>query len=219
MAFNINEFKGNVNNFGRTALFDVEFTLPPFLNGIIDPRELSFRASSVNAPGVFLETTAKRRAGTSHVEFFPFSVGFNDLTVAFLCDDQGKIINLFKEWVNYIFPIDDEGGPSNYRVAYRSQYTSTITIRSYSEHASAEGNPIPTLEYKFFDAFPERVADVQFNWGSFNEILTQQIEFKYRTYKPSRINAEIYDVASQRPSPRNNQSVYPVANREVDTEF
>jgi len=182
MAFNVTSFIDNakkLNGFSRSNHFEVELTLPSFLSNKYSTN-LSLAAVSVNLPGVSLDSSIVRRGSTTFKESFPINVNYSDLNISFLSDGQGQILNLFKDWIDFIFPVANVESASipgkSVSVPYRNEYTSVLSIN----HFNSEGKKI--MKYTFHDAWPEKTGDIPFNWGAFNEIVTLPVDFKYTYY-------------------------------------
>jgi hypothetical protein len=181
MSFNVEAFRNRFRP-ARATMFEVEFTLPPTLSrSMQDAEKLTFHASAANIPSMQIETMSRRRSTVTYQEWFPTNINFNDLTVSFLCDEDGQIIKLFRDWMDIIFPSSDSPGNGNFLVAYKSDYVApVVTIRTFA--ASGE----VSNEYLFRDVFPERLGDIPLNWGSENDMMSLQVEFKYRMYEQAK---------------------------------
>jgi hypothetical protein len=188
MSFNVSEFLKNAQGhggFGRTAHFEIQLTLPSFLknntkyNGLAD--HLTLSAVSANLPGVSIDAAVTRRGSTSFKESYPINVTYSDLSVSFLSDGEGLVLNLFKDWIDFIFPTADSESSHNARslvIPYRQEYATTITLKHFSPDAANKS----IMKYTFHEIFPEKIGDVPFNWGAFNDIVTLPVDFKYTYY-------------------------------------
>jgi hypothetical protein len=215
MAFNINQFKQSAagkNIFSRSAHYQMEVTLPPALRNKYKSENLTFSIATTNIPGYMIETTAIRRSGTSQSEYFPIGVSFGDLTMTVLSDGKAEMLNLFRDWQSLIFEVGGLNGTASaenafrgnsYRVAYRPDYQSFITLRHYDQ----EGTEI--IHYNFFEAFPYAVSDMSLSWGAFNEVLTIPVVFKYRYYTTGSPSLTPAGVGSSQPSKVSNKSILP----------
>lgn len=184
MAFKTSEFVAHAagrNGFSRKAHYQVEIQLPSFLAAQYPGGDLiTFSAVSANIPAVNLETFKLKRGTNSYNEWYPYNVNYGDLSIDFLGDGEGKILTLFNEWINKIYPIAT-GSANQFIVPYKDEYVSPIlTVK----HFDPEGRTIAV--YIFKDAFPERTGEINFNWGAFNDITTLNIEFKYDFYTMNR---------------------------------
>ena len=181
-TFNIQDFTSKIkgkNGFSRTAHFQFTIVLPQFLKTKYNAEHLTLLAVSSNLPSNTLETTELRRTTISNKEPFPTNISFGDLSVTFLSDGQGKTISVFREWMEYIFPTNDN---TTFRVPYKADYSSVATII----HFDPEGGKI--IEYKFEETFPKAVGSIPMNWGSFNDVVTLSIDFEYTMYSITNFN-------------------------------
>lgn len=202
--FNIQDFKSNLKSVGRTAHFKVDISLPQFLISKYGREDLSIRAMAVNIPGVTIETIQTRRGATNTIESFPVNKSFTDLGVSFICDAEGKTLSIFEDWINFIFPTQNEYSKNKHRVAYRNDYISpTISITCYDIH----GNP--SIEYIFTNAYPVRKNDVNLNWGSLDDMMVLNVDFKYTTYQKRAISSNGKPVGTTQTATRNNLPITP----------
>lgn len=179
MPFNAQEFVTKLsgkNGVSRRTHFQLEIVLPNFLKNRYDLDHLTIMAVSANIPSINLDTVQLRRSTVSIKETFPTNVSFGDLSVTFFSDGQGKTLTIFKDWLNYIFPINFSADNNAFRVPYKSDYSTVATIT----HFDPEGSPI--VKYKFNELYPAGVQDIQMNWGAFEDIVTLSADFKYTTY-------------------------------------
>jgi len=194
MAFNISDFINNASGrkaFSRSAHFQLQIVLPPALSDNYSAKNLTFSVASANIPGIGIDTTAVRRGGTSQLEYFPINVTFGDLNMMVLSDGQAEMLNLFKDWLASIYMVGGLNGTAqgpnafmgnSYRVSYREDYQATISLTHYNP----EGDEI--VKYTFYEAFPERVSDMNLSWAALNEVLSIPVTFKYRYYTTNSPN-------------------------------
>lgn len=162
----------------RRVHFDVLMSAPSCLldKYSYSTNMFALTAVSTNIPTVSLDNTVIRRGTVSNKEAFPTNVSFGDLSITFYSDDQGHNLTIFKDWIECIFPVKSGKSTDTFSVPYKADYVTDIEIKHYDPF----GKILTT--YKFEEAFPETIADVPLNWGSFNDIVTQSIDFKYSKY-------------------------------------
>ena len=114
---------------------------------------------------------------------FPTNVSFGDLSTTIYSDGQGKTLTLFKDWLDYIFPVNFTNNNGAFRVPYKSTYATTATIT----HFNPEGEPI--VRYKFEELYPVGIQDIPLNWGAFEDVVTLQADFKYSTYSAESLSS------------------------------
>lgn len=183
MAFKVQEFiskLGQKNGISRRTHFEIDFTLPSFLKKY-DKDHLTVMAVSANIPALNLDTTQIRRSTVSYNESFPTNVSFGDLSVTFFSDGQGQSLTIFKEWMNYIFPINFRQNNTAFRVPYKSEYTSVSNITHYDTQG------IPIVKYTFEEVYPISIQDISMNWGALDDIVTVSAAFKYTSYSAKNV--------------------------------
>lgn len=210
MAFNINDFKQNANQYEilRNNRFDVNVTIPQILQGtsIITgggststddiARLMTFRAEQFKAPGITLDTKNAYRYGMGSYQKMPFSGRYTDNTLTFISDGYGLIWNFWYQWIDSIFNFagnDNAFGSGiggfntlpSYQVEYKDKYATLISVKIYDVKAQE----VQTIN--MYDAYPVSLNDVQLNWASKNEPLriTVGITFKEFTIERSTVSA------------------------------
>jgi len=194
MAFNVSTFLQNAQKhggFGRSAHFEIVLTLPEILQKkykLLNDH-LTLSAVSANLPGVSIDAAVTRRGSISFKESYPINVTYSDLSVGFLSDGDGIVLNLFKDWIDFIFPTADSESKYNARslvVPYRQEYATTMILKHFSPEVDKNGANKSIMTYTFHEAFPEKIGDVTFNWAAFNDIITLPVDFKYTYYTQTK---------------------------------
>lgn len=209
MAFNIQDFVSKLsgkNGISRRTHFQFEIVLPRFLQSKYNSEHFTLMAVSTNIPSVNIDTTQVRRSTVSYKETFPVNVSFGDLSVTFFSDGEGKTLSAFKEWLDYIFPVNFTYDSNAFRVPYKSDYSTKAVIT----HFDPEGKPI--VKYTFDEVYPAGVQDISMNWGAFEDIVTLQADFKYTVYKIENLqtNAKKFDPVNTSPAPNNRLPQSPI---------
>ena len=147
MPFDLETFKSHLSKTGTlpTNKFEVDIEIPRVLwntevlvNNLRRPQvtfgeTLSFRAESVRAPGVTLQTTAVNRYGYGPQQRFPYNANFTDSSMTFIADKQSLIWIFFYNWLNNVFAYTSLDSPNtesylNYRSNYMYDYAVKIKI-------------------------------------------------------------------------------------------
>lgn len=168
---------GKINNFiselkqnsvARTNLFDVTITPPKVLAGTAAARKISLFAEGAQLPGINIQTDSSiKRFGYGPQDNMPHSSQTNDITLNFIGDGKGEVYKFFYRWMQGIVRSDYEvpsgkvglGGLAPYEVAFREDYETTISIKTYDE----QGETI--IDYELLKAFPKNLPDVTLNWS------------------------------------------------------
>lgn len=203
--FNVSNFVSamntTLNGIGRRTNFRMSFTLPPSLSQYSSL--LPIVTVSSNVPPIGTNSIPIRRGTTNYEENFPYNIVFGDLSCTFLSDGKGQVLKMLNDWITTIYPVE---GADRFRVAYRSDYVAPVATL---EHFDTQGNLIVT--YEFRDVYPERVSDLSFSWGAFDDIVQIPVEFKYSYYKIKRPETQpsTQTDAPQQPAQRTGYSVRP----------
>ena len=179
--YNINNMKSNISRLGvmLSSHYDIEiqpeagslvrglFNQPP-LNGKIDPRDFTIRATKVTVPGKTIKTTTAKPFGVDYEH--PTEKSFDKtLRITFLNDASNLLRNFFYNWQNLI--VDEFG---NHR--FRDEYACTIRIKANIK-MSLSVNSLRSI-YSFRSAFPRTVTGNEFTSAQPNPI-EFDVEFDY----------------------------------------
>lgn len=180
--YNINNMKSNISRLGvmLSSHYDIEiqpeagslvrglFNQPP-LNGKIDPRDFTIRATKVTVPGKTIKTTTAKPFGVDYEH--PTEKSFDKtLRITFLNDASNLLRNFFYNWQNLI--IDEFG---NHR--FRDEYACTIRIQSEYQNVPKRQVRSGAI-YSFRSAFPRTVTGNEFTSAQPNPI-EFDVEFDY----------------------------------------
>ena len=188
MAFNISEFKSQLNAKGgpaRTAHYLVRITQPSGLVGssTINVDDLTFFCDSAQLPGVSFGTDNIKHSGYGVQEARPYEVLFEPFSTTFIGDSQGRILQYFHDWVKYInnFPIESSGGiggTSNRRntFSYPVDYYTRVQVLTYDN----TGEQIK--QYTLENAYPVTVGTVDVNWNNMDGLVSIPITFQYHSW-------------------------------------
>jgi hypothetical protein len=141
----------------------------PPLNGKIDSRDFSIRASKVTLPGKTITTTTAKPYGVDYEH--PIQKTFDkSLRITFLNDASNLLRNFFYNWQNLI--INEFG---NHR--FRNEYACTIRIASEYQNDPKRQVRFGSI-YSFRSAFPRVVTGNEFTSAQPNPI-EFDVEFDY----------------------------------------
>lgn len=209
MGFKLSDFvakaAGN-NGFSRRTHYSIDILLPQALAKKYDSKLISLMAISTNIPRVGLDTTTVRRGTTTNLETFPTGINFGDLSISFLSDGSGHVMNFMHDWMSIIIPTSGSNEGSNFKIAYKAEYVTKMFVKHYDP----EGNVI--AEYEFSEVYPESIGDIPMNWGAYDDIVIVPAEFKYTLMKPKAITlkSSTTPVGSDKPSLRTGLPVTPI---------
>jgi hypothetical protein len=192
MPFSIDDFKSTLERNGgllKNNRFLVRIPTPTILSGrsvggvntAQTGRILEYYAESVSVPGLSLQTSEIRRQGVGNLEKAPFSAAFTDCNVSFRIDQKGEVWNLFQSWMDTIYNYNISRG-TNFELAYKDEYCTTLTIFVYSESKPE----YPTMIVDLVDAFPVSISDIALNWGS-TDFVKLNVRFNFLTWNERNV--------------------------------
>lgn len=160
------------------------------LGAFINPASLSFQCEQASLPGYQINTVEQQIYGASFVQ--ASTPVFQPLELTFICAGDMWERKFFEDWMELVlprepskvnfkgiddfFPTDKQGDRPPFTAKYRSEYVSTIEVIQFHETG------IPSVRYKFEEAFPVMMAPQALNWGD-DGIHRLQMTFSYRTYR------------------------------------
>jgi hypothetical protein len=153
----------------------------------INTASMTFQVEQAVLPGYQINTTEQRIFGA------PFTQAatpiFEPFQLSILCAGDMWERKFIEDWMELILPrepkkfaikdlfnADSSGKRPPFTAAYREQYCSTIEVVQFHDTG------IPSVRYKFEEAFPVDMNPQQLNWGD-NDIHRLVVTFHYRTYR------------------------------------
>jgi hypothetical protein len=187
MAFNISEFRSNIDKRGlaKNNLFLSTFTLPntlSFIESYIPNRDLQFLCKSVSIPGMDVQTQDFRPQGWGKIEKRPTDFSKGSLSMIFMIDGEFATMKYFHRWMQGIVNYgglssnsEDPQGKLPYEFAYKDDYVSpTVSVTVF-----ANNNLDQTYTYIFTNVYPTSMGNVDVSWENGAEIMTITITFSY----------------------------------------
>jgi hypothetical protein len=184
MAFNINEFKSNINRFGGFAhpgLFQVTFTNTPPVTSNAEARDLTFFCQAVTTPGLSVNT-ATYEAVAQRPKVFPMSMNSEPVNAIFMLDSNHQILAFLHGWMQKVINYSTAGGDFAeideqlpYEMGYKDEYACRMTIRHYSTHGDGQTYYETILD----NAFPVVIGDIDLDWAQKDGYATVAVGFAY----------------------------------------
>lgn len=204
MAFNINEFKSQVDRFGgpaRTSLFTVELTSRRG-NPYIRDNELMFFCKNVTLPGIDVETITYRQNSIDLPQAFPTGIGTTPLSCVFMLDSQHKVLSFFHGWMQKVVNYSTQGGPFSsindqlpYELGYKDEYSCRMTIKYYTTNSTAASTSY--YEVILDGVYPTTVQTLDLAWENNDSIAVLPVSFSYDRIQ---YTSEIRGIPSERNS-------------------
>lgn len=156
------------------------------LGKAINTASMTFQVEQAVLPGYQINTTEQRIFGA------PFTQAatpvFEPFQLSIICAGDMWERKFIEDWMELILPREPvkfgvkdffraEGAKRPpFTAAYRDEYVSTIEVVQFHDTG------IPSVRYKFEEAFPVDMNPQQLNWGD-TEIHRLTVTFHYRTYR------------------------------------
>lgn len=197
MAFNISDFKSNIETYGviPNNLFEIYITPPSAIFGgksiktdsnisragintfsVNDvSREMIFRAEEATLPVLEISTIDSYRYGVGPAQKTPFSVVFNNelINLTFLSDRYGALWQFWYYWYQSIFNFSgiDSGTPGtiNASGSYGLDYKENYSTDVTVIIYDRGGNVVQAITYT--QAYPAIMNSVKLAWGTEKQLL------------------------------------------------
>jgi hypothetical protein len=196
--FNVSKIQSALSQNGgllEPSMALLRMTAPMTLAG--DSRPINFLANSMNLPTKSLDVIDHKRLGYGVSDKRVQGGGFGDLVVTFFVSNDGEPLIFFNEWLESIFSTDassgeeaEKNGFQVFNIRYREDYIVNMEVIVHSKTQDE------VFIYKFHEAFPTNIGDVQFEWGATDQFAVVGIPFTYRFYTIDKIPAPKLSVSS-----------------------
>lgn len=219
MAFNIKNFKSNIDSYGylKPSHFEVGVQSPNFMLGsslINNGSSVSisnindmmrFRIDQVKLPGISLMSNETRIYGVGTFQKMPYNAFLHDTTFTVLLDKKGDLWSFWYNWVRYIFEsngtesssslITSGGRVPSYTTKYKDDYSSTMQIIVYDQEGGVSSR------VNLYEAFPSSVREVPLAWNDTQDLIRISISITYSHYSLEnsalRSNAETEQIITE----------------------
>ena len=205
MVFSINEFKSIVNKYGlqRENHFAVHITPPAGIDAPDIIHDFPLLCDSANLPGFQFATDDIKHKGYGLTEKRPGAVSYDDLILTVIADGQGKVLDMFNQWSELIFPTNDERTDAAQLelIEYPENYYGTIEVYVYD----CTSKKIMTITYN--QAWPVNMNGHTMSWDATNTIMKIPVNFTYRSFKKNSKNEGESPFSSTLPAANVQQTV------------
>lgn len=174
MAFNVNDFRGKLQNGGaRPNMFEVIISNPGGAAAALDTEELAFMCKGAALPA--------SRVGTIDVPYFGRTIKvagdreFDPWTITVINDETFDLRNAFERWSTAMASFSTAVNAQRNLGATSNpySYTSTAVINHYGK----EGNIIKTVT--LVNCWPSEVSEIALGWDQNNAVEEFTVTWNY----------------------------------------
>lgn len=192
MPFNINDILSKINEVGglvQASHYYVVMSPPQTVLRKVENETLAIFCTNASLPGLSLKTNPIRTRGYGIPEQRPVDGQFSDLSLTFLCDASGQIMDSMHTWLQSIYNFDASMGPSSsfannkvFEFAYPVTYEGTIDIYVYDSTAEI------VTYFSVLKAFPIAIQATEISYENSNTLMKVQVQFAYASWKTDRMS-------------------------------
>lgn len=193
--FNLNGFMNDLKNRGvlRNHSFEVDIPLPKYLYGAYGTDlGITVRCESAQMPGLTLaEAQAPPRYGYGPMEFHPYGIIHDNVSLTFVLDKRSHQYAFFYDWMGVIVNPDNSKGLEAekrysqsgdlgwraYEVGYKDNYAVDMTVTMFDETHEA------VQSVTLYKAFPRALNAIDLSWENQDQLVKLTVPFTYRDYK------------------------------------
>lgn len=170
MAFNIQNFKSNIDEFLRPFTYEVNIKPPGATT------ELQLHTESISLPGVsFAEVDGHKPYGNGLAISIPHTKTVQEITCVHTVDKGAKVLQTFFNWANQTVNIS---GNRKFSAYYYNDYTvPQFTIEVYD----LSNKRVKT--YVIRKAYCSSYDQLQMSWGDSGEIARLSATYKFESFE------------------------------------
>jgi len=185
MAFNVSEFKSQMDWFGgpfRGSLFELQIFNYPGVTTRANSRDLTFFCKNATIPGMVFNTVQYENVAQMR-KVMPVAWNPEPVQSIFMLDSDHQILSFFHSWAQNIVNFSTAAGSFSevdgklpFEVGYKDEYAATIVIRHYSTNYQQSG---AYYEVVLRNAFPIQIGDVDLAWENNDQYAVLPVSFQY----------------------------------------
>jgi len=193
MGFDLQPFIENISSYGvvQSSKYDVNITMPPLLQSQATDTQFSFintftdiipfRAISCSTPGAAFLMNESNKWGVGPRIKQPYNVGFADVRITFLADQEAVIESFCGLWMNMVYnytysPQSQGTFLTNYRKGTTGIASPTVNIVKYDK----TGAPVST--YILVDVLPTLFVPSPLDWNATDDLAKYTLGLNYTSY-------------------------------------
>lgn len=185
MAFNISEFKSQMDYFGGTAkgsLFEVQIIGPKGVKSRANSRDMIFFCKNASIPGMVFNVAQDEKVGQLR-KMMPMTWNPEPVQTIFMLDSDHQVMSFFHSWAQQVVNFStaagsfaEVDGALPFEVGYKDEYACRIIIRQYSTNYLQSGQ---YYEVVLDNAFPIQIGDVDLAWENSDSFSVLPVSFQY----------------------------------------
>jgi len=205
MAFSVNEMLSTINSNGgisKASRFMAYFRKYP--SGITtdgNASDLSFFCESTSIPGIAYQTDDIRASGYGNIEKRPYATVYQDVTLNFFCDNDGRVINFMHKWLQSIFNFNNKSAPDAttnaglplHTFGYPKDYFGTIEIIHYYDQNYGQEQ---IVSVSLQEAYPINIGEITVDWNSTDTLTKIPVTFAYTYWSSETLDQGTIDTNS-----------------------
>ena len=185
MAFNITEFKAQMDYFGgpaRGSLFELQIIGPKGVQSRANSRDLIFFCKNATIPGMVFNAATYEPVGQMR-KMMPQTWNPEPVQAIFILDSDHQVLSFFHSWAQSIINFSTAAGAFSevdgklpFEIGYKEDYACRIVIRQYSTNYLQSGQ---YYEVVLDNAFPMQIGDVDLAWENNDTFSVLPVSFQY----------------------------------------
>lgn len=177
MAFNINDFRANINRYGIVKASNYEVEIRKRVPDVGIENNIRMRCSAASLPGREAMTFSEKIYGPATVYGYDSQPGSTSFTI--ISSENFSEKEYFDKWIDDIIGKyrTQDTGIDRFEIGYYDDYIGTVTIKVGKDTGEL------TYETELVEAFPTSIGSMGLSWSEGNQIMTFDVTVAYRYYK------------------------------------
>ena len=178
-GFNVKNLVGSLSNSGvaKTSDFQVLISPPPGLNQSY-PRELMYRAETVELPGRTIATIEHRFTNYGPLNKVAYGAMYQDVSISFILSEDMREKVYFEQW-QQLMADTAPTALGNFNAKYFNDYVGTIEIQQFSRTGDLKTTHVLN------QAYPIVINAVSMGWAE-DQIARMTVQMAMRYYEVKR---------------------------------
>jgi len=185
MAFNVSEFKSQMDWFGgpaKPSLFELQIVNYPGVRSRANSRDMTFFCKNATIPGMVFQSQIWEPVAQMR-KVMPMTWNPEPVQAIFMLDSDHQVLSFMHSWAQNVINFSNEGGDFAevdgklpFEVGYKDEYSARVIIRAYSTNYYISGQ---YYEVVLDGAFPLQMGDVDLAWENNDQFSVLPVSFQY----------------------------------------